>query len=439
MSKSLQPIVNSNTFGVWIERTNDIVTELETVVQLGGNSTDNANGSVYINGDIISTANVVVDVIKPFDTVLGANKVTIDSETVLNGNSLVDGILTISNEGSGTTKLELADNGTATWEIVTNNSNLFTIQTADSLTALTLNSTTNELTLTNLTIDADILPSSATFVDGITGPLTGDVKNEDGTVILENGSDSVEATFNGTANNANYVSSLQDSSGANQFDSDDIDEGSTNQFFTTTRARGAFSQGTGVSISSGEISIGQAVGTTNDVTFNKVTTGTVTGSSSTLTLATNSVKLSPGGNDRVTAGTTGGALYGAWDIYDISGGTGASLEVRGVIRSDSDITAFYNFSDIKLKENIDPIEGALDKVSALNGYTFNYKNKPDTRVAGVIAQELIQVLPEAVYDVVDNETDEASLAVRYDSVIPLLIEAIKDLKAEVEELKKSRS
>jgi hypothetical protein len=141
----------------------------------------------------------------------------------------------------------------------------------------------------------------------------------------------------------------------------------------------------------------------------------------------------------VTAGTTGGALYGAWDIYDISGGTGASLEVRGVIRSDSDITAFYNFSDIKLKENIDPIEGALDKVSALNGYTFNYKNKPDTRVAGVIAQELIQVLPEAVYDVVDNETDEASLAVRYDSVIPLLIEAIKDLKAEVEELKKSRS
>jgi hypothetical protein len=439
MSKSLQPIVNSNTFGVWIERTNDIVTELATVVQFGGNSTDNANGSVYINGDIISTANVVVDVIKPFDTVLGANKVTIDSETVLNGNSLVDGVLTISNEGSGNTKLELADNETATWEIVTNNSNLFTIQTADSLTALTLNSTTNELTLTNLTIDADILPSSATFVDGITGPLTGDVKNEDGTVILQNGDDNTEATFNGTANNANYVSTLQDASGSNQFDSDDIDEGSTNQFFTTTRARGAFSEGTGVSISSGEISIGQAVGTLNDVTFNKVTTGTVEGSSSTLTLATNSVKLSPAGADRVTAGTTGGALYGAWDIYDISGGTGASLEVRGVIRSDSDITAFYNFSDIKLKENIDPIEGALDKVSALNGYTFNYKNKPDTRVAGVIAQELIQVLPEAVYDVVDNETDEASLAVRYDSVIPLLIEAIKDLKAEVEELKKSRS
>jgi hypothetical protein len=424
---------------VWIERTNDIVTELATVVQFGGNSTDNANGSVYINGDIISTANVVVDVIKPFDTVLGANKVTIDSETVLNGNSLVDGVLTISNEGSGNTKLELADNETATWEIVTNNSNLFTIQTADSLTALTLNSTTNELTLTNLTIDADILPSSATFVDGITGPLTGDVKNEDGTVILQNGDDNTEATFNGTANNANYVSTLQDASGSNQFDSDDIDEGSTNQFFTTTRARGAFSEGTGVSISSGEISIGQAVGTLNDVTFNKVTTGTVEGSSSTLTLETNSVKLSPAGADRVTAGTTGGALYGAWDIYDISGGTGASLEVRGVIRSDSDITAFYNFSDIKLKENIDPIEGALDKVSALNGYTFNYKNKPDTRVAGVIAQELIQVLPEAVYDVVDNETDEASLAVRYDSVIPLLIEAIKDLKAEVEELKKSRS
>ena len=451
MSKTLDQIVNSNTFGVWRDRTNQLVTELETTVQLGGNSTDNASGHVYINGDVISTSNVVVDVIKPFDTTLGANKVTIDSESELNGNSIVDGILTVSNEGSGDTTIGLADNGTATWNIVTNNSNIFKIETADTLTALTLDSTTNQLTLTGLTIDTDVLPSSATFVDGVTANLTGDVKNADGTVVLDVGSDSEAATFNGTANNANYVGSLQNSSGTNQFDSDDIDEGSTNQFFTTARARGAFSNGTGVSITDGSIAIGQDVGTTSDVTFADVTLNEIllaeskpnAGSTvsrifgNVLGGSVGIVQIEVQGQNAALFGPSSATFYGPTTISD--GNQNARLDVYGAIRAEGDITSFYNFSDIKLKENIEPIENALDKVGALNGYTFNYKNKPDTRVAGVIAQELIQVLPEAVYDVVNEETDESSMAVRYDNIIALLIEAVKDLKTEVEELKKSRS
>lgn len=434
---SLQKIVNSNTFGVWIERTNDLVDEIATVVQIGGNSTDNADGSVYINGDIISTANSVVDVIKPFDTSLGANKVTIDSETVLNGDSFIDGVLSVANQGSGNSAISFVNNATQSWKIETNHSNSLIISSADEQAQLIINNTTDTITSTGLTIDADILPDSATFTGGVTANLTGDVKNSDGTIVLDVGSNSVAATFKGTANNANYVGSLQNSSGINQFDTDDINEGTTNKFYSDNLARGAFSKGTGISISSaGVISIGQAVGSSDNVTFNSVSVAEVRGGNSRIDIQNNSLQLKPNDVTMVNVGTTGGTIYGAWSVEDRTGAA-AALDVKGAIRADSDITAFYNFSDIKLKENIEPIENALSKVDALNGYTFNYKNKPDTRVAGVIAQELIQVLPEAVYEVVDG--DETNMAVRYDNIIALLIEAVKDLKAEVEDLKQSRS
>ena len=106
------------------------------------------------------------------------------------------------------------------------------------------------------------------------------------------------------------------------------------------------------------------------------------------------------------------------------------ITVSGTITASGDITAFGTVSDITLKENIQPIENALDKVSKIRGVTFNYIDKPDVRVPGVIAQELQEVLPEAVY-----ETENGKLAVRYDNTIALLLEAIKELKKEVEELK----
>ena len=118
----------------------------------------------------------------------------------------------------------------------------------------------------------------------------------------------------------------------------------------------------------------------------------------------------------------------------IGNGSNASfqgtLSVQNTITAGGDITAFGAVSDITLKENIQPIENALDKVSKIRGVTFNYIDKPDKRVPGVIAQELQEVLPEAVY-----ETENGKLAVRYDNTIALLLEAIKELKKEVEELK----
>ena len=101
------------------------------------------------------------------------------------------------------------------------------------------------------------------------------------------------------------------------------------------------------------------------------------------------------------------------------------------------MTAYGSASDLRLKENIVTIENPLDKVSQLRGVTFNYK-EDGSKSTGLIAQELEKVLPEVVYETEDiNDSDNKFKAVRYGNVVGLLVEAIKELKAEVEELKKN--
>lgn len=96
----------------------------------------------------------------------------------------------------------------------------------------------------------------------------------------------------------------------------------------------------------------------------------------------------------------------------------------GIVAND-DITAF---SDRKLKENIVPISDALAKVSSLTGYTFN-KIGVSERRTGLIAQEVEKVLPEAVHSADDT------LSVAYGNMVGLLVQAIKELSDEVNELK----
>lgn len=100
--------------------------------------------------------------------------------------------------------------------------------------------------------------------------------------------------------------------------------------------------------------------------------------------------------------------------------------------SSGDVTAF---SDARLKTNVSVISDALNKVSAINGVTF-YRSDLDIkqRQTGLIAQELQKVLPEAVV-----ETPDGTLAVAYGNVVGLLVEAIKELKSEIEGLKNGSS
>ena len=100
--------------------------------------------------------------------------------------------------------------------------------------------------------------------------------------------------------------------------------------------------------------------------------------------------------------------------------------------SNDDLTVqgdITSVSDVRTKENIETVENSLDLVSQLRGVWYNKIGK-DERKVGVIAQEVEEVLPEVVH------TDaEGMKAVDYGKMVGVLIEAIKDLKAEIEELK----
>lgn len=89
-------------------------------------------------------------------------------------------------------------------------------------------------------------------------------------------------------------------------------------------------------------------------------------------------------------------------------------------------------SDLRLKTDVERITNALEKVSQLNGYTFNRINSEENvvRATGVIAQEVEKVLPEAV-----SKGEDGYLSVYYGNMVGLLIESIKDLKAEITQLK----
>lgn len=112
-----------------------------------------------------------------------------------------------------------------------------------------------------------------------------------------------------------------------------------------------------------------------------------------------------------------------------SGGTiSGALTVTGQILSNADVVAY---SDKRVKTNVVKIDDALNKVDQISGYTYDmqgldFKGK---RQAGVIAQELLEVLPEAVV-----QDDNGMYAVRYTNIIPLLIEAVKEEKSKIESL-----
>ena len=113
-------------------------------------------------------------------------------------------------------------------------------------------------------------------------------------------------------------------------------------------------------------------------------------------------------------------------------GTGDTVQFTEV-RATGDVVAFYS-SDSRLKDNVAPIENALEKVEAMGGYSFDWNDKQDAYQGhdlGVIAQEVQAVCPELVH-----ERENGFLAVDYVKLTAVLIEAVKELSEKVSELSK---
>ena len=119
----------------------------------------------------------------------------------------------------------------------------------------------------------------------------------------------------------------------------------------------------------------------------------------------------------------------------INGGNEMRLESDGDLHVDGDVIAYSTtVSDVALKTDIEMIPNALDKIDEVRGVTFTRHN--GQKSAGIIAQELEKVLPEAVREktlaLVDGKTYKT---VEYDAIHGLLINCIKELKEEIKELK----
>lgn len=121
--------------------------------------------------------------------------------------------------------------------------------------------------------------------------------------------------------------------------------------------------------------------------------------------------------------------------------TGTTILATTVLRSSGDVVAFFS-SDARLKENVVPIDNALHLLSQIRGVRYDWTDEAIEKKGGedgyfvrkkdvgVIAQEVEAILPEIV-----AENPEGIKGVKYERLIALLIEAVKELKAEVDALK----
>lgn len=118
-------------------------------------------------------------------------------------------------------------------------------------------------------------------------------------------------------------------------------------------------------------------------------------------------------------------------------GTAPDTANNGSIRAINNITSYY--SDDRLKKRFNNIPNALDKVLGLNGFYYQANETAQSlgydikREVGLSAQEVQRVLPEVI---APAPVDSQYLTIHYEKLIPLLVEAIKELSAEVEKLKK---
>jgi hypothetical protein len=126
-----------------------------------------------------------------------------------------------------------------------------------------------------------------------------------------------------------------------------------------------------------------------------------------------------------------GITFGAWDSPDMYiTRTSGNTYIKGTLTVGSTIT---ENSSLRYKENVETIKYGLDKVLQMRGVTYDKKNT-GVKEIGVIAEEIYEVLPEVVLKNEEGDIDSVS----YSRITAVLIEAIKDLKKEIEELKANR-
>jgi hypothetical protein len=417
MSRNLSQITNQNTFGVWKTRTNDIISVIGSVVTIGDSETN--TGNIVIDGNVSASGTLFIDTIQETSG-NGNNLITINSDLGVEGDIIMD-------QSSGATTLTYSLANNPTWTIGTSADHT-TLDIKKGATYLRITDG-GSLTGANLTIDADLFPTSG---DPIALDTTGNAGTatawETGrTITLTGDVTGTSTAFNGSSDLSFEVAVEDDSHNHTIANVDNLQDG----LDAKAALAGADFTGDITFAYNQEIRFGRPTPTPRGNGFIKYGSNI-------------------GGSPRIfTIGLEDGSDVNNQPIAMYIELQGKSLGItnndvakisfssaNGNIVTVGDITAFGTVSDRNRKENIVKIENALDKVSQISGYTFNYIGD-DTPMTGVIAQELEEVLPEVVYET-EAVDGTQSKAVRHGNIVGLLIESIKELKAEIEELKKDK-
>jgi hypothetical protein len=213
----------------------------------------------------------------------------------------------------------------------------------------------------------------------------------------------------------------------------------------TITNNGVLSITTNTGLSSNVGATGAVTITNTGVTSNVAGTGiSVSGATGAVTITNSGVTSAVAGTGVGVSGATGAVTFSIGQAVATSSnvqfnslGVGkAASATAGRIEATQDIVA-YSSSDIRFKENIVPIENALDKIRKISGNTYDWKEENklehgyEGNDVGVIAQEIEAVLPQLV-----QTRDNGYKAVKYEKLVALLIEGIKEQQLQIEDLKR---
>jgi hypothetical protein len=290
-----------------------------------------------------------------------------------------------------------------------------------------------------LTYDGTTLRATGSFTGSFTGLFTGSFTgNLTGTSSFASLTNDYTINYN---NNTNADFQILWGSGTKAYGNGNVFVNPFSGRITTntlqTAGTGTTSTGSGV----GQIYLNGASSNLieyNDNGFAAPTTGTRS--------AGTKIVLYPGINSTQTDYAIGIETFTMWHSVPTSSFSGvptnfkwyagttniATLTGIGTFSTIGDVIAFAS-SDKNLKDNITPISNPIEKIQKIGGYEFDWNNKQDVYEGhdiGVIAQEIEEVLPELVIT-----RDNGYKAVKYEKIVALLIEAIKDQQKQIDDLK----
>lgn len=406
MARDIGTINTTQTFQNWFDKTNDLVEELRDNIMTATTSGESTTGNATLLGTFTGT-NVVASTLLSSDNISSASGGVINFQDPIQitGTSATTATFLFSGTGGQTRYTD----GNLSWDVGLESSNPgnFIIDTGTGQNKFQL-SVAGTLTVPDAVV---------------TGSLT--------------------------------VGSLSIGAGGSGLTTDDVSEGAR-LYFTEARARAAFSGGDGINIASdgtisfdgegklttyegdefrlaGSVDVGNSLksyltgGLSVGVPFGQLRSNWAGNTYDVLTWYPSGISVNGYGYFTDDIQTNGG------DITVKTGSTiKAYMDQNGNGYFTGDVTSNGSASDERLKENIVPLDKGLGTVEQIKTYKFNYKDRPEDTLPGVIAQEIEKVLPEVVYDI--EMEDGVYKAVRYQQIVPVLIEAIKELSDKVKDL-----